>query len=305
MAASRDGGLLRVGRRPHGRSPPLPLEAPTPLEKTLICAARTSSLGSARGVCETRSKLARSMARLIQHIVEAPRACSYIPPERASLEHRILLDVDAEELERLLERGWRRFGPDYFRPACPRCNACVPTRIVASEFELSRSQRRARNRCARLRVVVGPPRVDEERLALYHAWHGEREIAREWAPGKLSAREYFYQFAFPHPSARELAYYDDDDGGRLVAVAICDETPRAWSAVYCFYDPIYAKLSPGIGNVITLVGIARAQQKPYVYLGYRVSDCASLRYKEDFHPQEVLLHGPRDDEEPAWVRAGA
>jgi leucyl-tRNA---protein transferase len=242
------------------------------------------------------------MARLIQNLVEAPRPCSYIPFARASLEHRILLDVDPVELESLLERGWRRFGPDYFRPACPSCASCVPTRILASSFQPSRSQRRARNRCVRLRAVVGPPRVDEERLALYHAWHGEREISREWTPGKLGTRDYFYQFAFPHPAAREVAYYDDEAGGRLVAVGICDETPRAWSAVYCFYDPAYARLSPGVGNVITLVSIARDQGKPHVYLGYRVSDCPSLRYKQDFHPQEVLLYGPRDDEAPTWVK---
>ncbi len=243
------------------------------------------------------------MARLIQHIIEPPRACSYIPPERASLEHHILLDVDAAELEVMLERGWRRFGPDYFRPVCPSCEACVPTRILTAEFTLSRSQRRARNRGADLRVVVGPPRVDATRIALYHAWHAERELAREWTPGKLSQRDYFYQFAFPHPSAREVAYYDDEAGGRLVAVGICDETPRAWSAVYCFYDPAYASRSLGVSNVLTLVGIARAQGKPYVYLGYRVANCPSLLYKSAFHPQEILTGLPADGEPARWVRA--
>ncbi len=242
------------------------------------------------------------MTRLIQHLVEAPRACSYISTERASLEHRIMVDVESDELDWYLERGYRRFGPDYFRPVCANCQECVSTRIVAAEFVPSRSQRRARNRSAHLRVVIGEPRVDAERLSLYHAWHAERENAREWAPGQITAREYFYQFAFPHPSAREIAYYDDSAGGRLVAIGICDETPRAWSAVYCFYDPAYAKLSIGTHNVLTLVEIARAQKKPYVYLGFRVSACASLRYKATFHPQEVLVGRPVDFEEPMWAR---
>ena len=56
--------------------------------------------------------------------VEAPRACSYLPGTTATLEHRVMVDVTADELGRLLERGWRRFGPDYFRPACPACSAC-------------------------------------------------------------------------------------------------------------------------------------------------------------------------------------
>ncbi|MBK9258985.1 MAG: arginyltransferase [Polyangiaceae bacterium] len=245
------------------------------------------------------------MTRLVQHLVESPRPCSYIPPELASLEHRIMVDVDSEELDWLLEHGYRRFGPDYFRPACSMCTACISTRIVVGEFEPSRSQRRARNRSAHLRIEVGPPRIDDQRLALYHVWHSQREVAREWAPSTLGSREYFYQFAFPHPSAREVAYYDDSAGGRLVAIGICDETPLAWSAVYCFYDPAYARLSLGTANVLTLVELAREQEKPYVYLGFRVNACPSLRYKGTFHPQEVLVGRPLDFEEPRWERRAA
>jgi arginine-tRNA-protein transferase len=240
------------------------------------------------------------MARLLQQLVEAPRPCSYLAERRAALAHRIQVGVDPVELDAMLERGWRRFGPDYFRPACPACSDCVPTRIHVPSFAPSRSQRRARNRSASLRVMVGPPEVTHDRLALYHAWHAEREIAREWTHGKLDSRDYFYQFAFPHPSAREVAYYDDTDG-RLVAVGICDETPRAWSAIYCFYDPTYARLSPGVNNVLTLVAIARAQSKPYVYLGYRVSDCPSLCYKAAYRPQETLVGWPEEAEAPLWV----
>lgn len=239
------------------------------------------------------------MARLIQLLVEAPRACSYLPEERASLEHRILLDVEPAELEAMLSRGWRRFGPDYFRPACAPCDACASTRVLTATFEPTRSQRRAQNRMRQLRIEVGSPQVDEARLALYHRWHQNREIAREWAPGALSPRDYYYQFAFPHPCAREIAYYDESDGN-LIAIGISDETPNAWSAIYCFYDPSYARLSPGLTNVLTHIAIARAQGKPHLYLGYRVSACASLRYKAQFHPQEVLIGRPADDEPPHW-----
>src|SRR5689334_10171598 len=203
--------------------------------------------------------------RLLQYIVEAPRLCSYLPLEVASLEHRVMLDVAPEEMDALLDRGWRHFGPDWFRPACEACEACVPTRILARDFAPSRGQRRARNRGAGLRAEVGPSRFDEARLALYHAWYAEREAAREWSPGQLDVEGYIVQFAFPSPGAREVAYYDDAAGGRLVAVGICDETPRAWSAVYCFYDPAYARLSPGTRNVLFLVELSRSQGKPYVH----------------------------------------
>jgi arginine-tRNA-protein transferase len=243
------------------------------------------------------------MSRTLRHFVESPRACSYLADQLASLEHRLMLDVGPEELDALLERGWRRFGPDYFRPACSGCQACVPTRILAAEFAPTKSQRRALRGASRLRVEVGPPLVDEQRLALYHAWHGEREAARAWAPSALDAREYALQFAFPHPCAREVAYLDDDAGGRLAAVAICDETPKGWSLVYCFYDPAYRGLSLGTANVVVGVQIARARRLPYVYLGYAVAACPSLRYKSAFDPREVLVGRPGPREAPRWVRA--
>jgi arginine-tRNA-protein transferase len=214
-----------------------------------------------------------------------------------------MLDVAPEELDHLLERGFRRFGPDYFRPRCPGCSLCVPTRIVVAEFAPTKSQRRARRKAASLRVTVGEPLVDEARLALYHLWHADREGARDWDPSPLDDREYALQFAFPHPAAREVAFWDDEAGGRLVGVSICDEAPRAWSLVYFFFDPAYADRSLGVANVVLGVEIAAARGIPYVYLGYAVEGCPSLAYKRAFGPREVLVGWPRLDERPCWVRA--
>ena len=110
------------------------------------------------------------------------------------------------------------------------------------------------------------------------------------------------RFAFPTTIAREVAYYDPGDNDRLVMVSICDETPQAWSALFCFYDPAYARLSPGITNIVSLVELARATSRPFVYLGYCVLACQSLRYKAAFHPQELLVGLPGDHEVPRWDR---
>lgn len=242
------------------------------------------------------------MALLLAHDVEAPRPCSYLPEQRASLENLLMEDVTPEEYEHLLVRGWRRFGPVYFRPACAACKACVSLRIPVEGFRPNRSQRRARAACAHLRVEVGRPRVDAARLALYRAWHADREVAREWNPSPISARDYSLQFSFPHPSARELAWYDDgaEGGPKLVGVGLCDETPRAWSAVYFFYDPAYAHLSLGTANVVRQVELAKERGIAHVYLGYRVLECASLRYKARFGPHELLEERPAMGEAPRW-----
>ncbi|HLM76021.1 MAG TPA: arginyltransferase [Polyangiaceae bacterium] len=242
------------------------------------------------------------MARLLQQIIEEPRECSYLPDRCASLEHRIMLDMPAQELEPMLARGWRRFGPDYFRPACGACSACVPIRVPTASFKPSKSQRRALRSASGLRAVIGPPRIDDERLDLYHRWHSFRESAREWAPANIDRESYYLSFAFPHPAVREIAYYDELAGKRrkLVGVGICDETPNAWSAVYFYYDPTYARRSPGIANVAFQMKLAATRKRAHVYLGYLVGGCASMQYKGGFRPNERLVGWPEPDEEPEW-----
>ena len=248
--------------------------------------------------------------RLVDRFVETPHACSYLPDEHASLEVRVMLDVSSAETGALIERGWRRFGPIYFRPACASCAECVSLRVVVARFAPNKSQRRSARAGARLRRVVGPPRVDPDRLDLYARWHADRERVRGWAPNPQDDQRYGLEFAFAHPSAREAAFYDDDAAGapRLVGVGLFDETPAAMSAAFFFHDPApeYARMSLGTLNVLELIEDARAKQLGHVYLGYCVSGCASLRYKASFRPHEALRSRPAGlDDTPVWVEAGA
>lgn len=241
------------------------------------------------------------MARLIQRIVEPPRPCSYLPDRRASLDLRVLVDVTPDELDELLVRGWRRFGAVYFRPACTACDECVTLRIPTATFVPSKSQRRARKNAAGLHRIVSPPIVDDERLDLYRRWHEAREESRGWEPSELDAERYAFDFAFPHPCVREVAFRDPADGDRLVGLGIVDETPNAMSAVYFFWDPERAPASLGVANVVSLIEDAKARGKAHVYLGYRVEGCRSLAYKSRFLPHELLRARPRPDETPDWT----
>jgi arginine-tRNA-protein transferase len=239
---------------------------------------------------------------LLERIVEKPHPCTYLEGERASLEVNVMVDVTPTETESLLERGWRRFGPIYFRPACAACTECVSLRVVVDRFKPTKSQRRAARACQALRRVVGPPLVDDARLDLYARWHAAREDARGWEPNPQSRDRYALEFGFRHPSAREAAFYDDAAGGRLVGVSLFDETPRALSAAFFFFDPDYARFSLGTANVLSLIADARAGGRPHVYLGFRVLGCASLRYKGTFGPHELLgRHRPAPGETPMWA----
>lgn len=246
------------------------------------------------------------MARQLRHWLAEPSRCAYLPDRLATLEYRLLLDVFPEELDALLARGWRRFGPAYFRPACASCSACVPLRVPVARFRPSKTQRRVWNKAsARLRVEAAPPRVDARRLELYHRWHAVQGDKRDWPTDTLDAEEYYHQFAFPHPSGLELSYWDDAPPGggpaRLVGVAITDVTPRALSAVYTFYDPDYAGLSMGTASVLFQIERARAEGRPFVYLGFRVKGCASSEYKGRFQPHQLLEGFCPLDAEPVWA----
>lgn len=242
------------------------------------------------------------MARMLRHWVADPSSCAYLPDQLSSLEYRLMLDVSPAEMDVLLERGWRRFGPAYFRPACSACRACVPLRIPVETFEPSKGQRRVLKRAESLRLTIGRPIVDDARLALYHRWHGMQAEARGWADDEITADEYYQQFAFPHPCVREYAYFDDDVAGdpRLVAVAIVDETPEALSAVYTYHDPEYRKWSLGTLSVLRQVEQARRTGRRWLYLGYRVLGCPSSEYKAKYRPHELLDGFAEFGEPPQW-----
>ena len=240
---------------------------------------------------------------LLERVIEAPHGCSYLPGERASLEVEVLLDVSPSEMQDLLEHGWRRFGPMYFRPACAPCAECIGLRIPVPTFQPSKTQRRVARHAQRFRRVVAAPSVDDARLGLYARWHVAREDVRGWDPNPQPRERYALEFAFPHPCAREAAFYDDEAGGKLVGLGLFDETPDALSATFFFHDPEYARFSLGVANVLALLADARASRRAHVYLGFRVAGCASLRYKATYRPHELLVGRPGKGEAPQWRAA--
>jgi arginine-tRNA-protein transferase len=225
--------------------------------------------------------------------------CAYLPGMPAMLDVRLLTDVSPEETEHLIERGWRRFGPEYFRPICRGCIECVSLRVPVTEFRMSKSQRRVVRKCAKLSVEICSPRADAERVALYHKWHAAREAACGWQENPLDEEGYRRQFCFPHPCGREMTYRVD---GRLVGVGLVDEMPRSISSTYFYFDPEFGKLSLGVYSAMCEISLALQLGKSYVYFGYRVSGCKSLIYKSEFRPHELLIGRPGEGDRTVWMK---
>lgn len=238
--------------------------------------------------------------RLLQHRIAGPEPCPYLDGLSSSTETMLMTGVTSTELDELLERGWRRFGPIYFRPVCAGCDECVSVRVPVATFAPSPNLRRVLKRAAHVRTEVGEPQVDDARLRLYRRWHASREVERGWKPDRIGVESYAMQFCFPHAAAREFSYWDGD---RLIGVGIADETPRSLSAVYCYYEPSLSHLSLGTCNVLRAIEYARRRGRAHVYLGYRVEGCVSLRYKGRFRPQERLTGRVEEGQSPQWEPA--
>jgi arginyl-tRNA--protein-N-Asp/Glu arginylyltransferase len=237
------------------------------------------------------------MARLLRHLITGPEGCHYLPGTPMTTESRVMVEVSPRELEELLELGWRRFGPVYFRPICTGCTECVSVRVPVEPFVPSANMKRVLQRAKSLRIEIERPTVDDLRLELHSRWHRSREGSRGWDTSDLDRESYALQFCFPHPSAREFSYWEGD---QLVAIGITDQTPNALSAVYCYYAPEHSELSLGTLNVLTALAYAKQQELAHVYLGYRVEACESLRYKGRFLPQERLRGRLEPGDPPRW-----
>src|SRR4029077_12528552 len=86
--------------------------------------------------------------------IEAPRPCSYLTQERASLEVRCINDMSLSEYADLLSRGYRRFGWQVFRPACQACSKCRSVRIPVQRFSPGASERRVIRKNTHIRAEL-------------------------------------------------------------------------------------------------------------------------------------------------------
>ena len=235
------------------------------------------------------------------HVVEQPRQCSYLPYETASLELRALDALSEAEYAGLLARGWRRFGWQFFRPACACCCKCRSIRVLAREFCATPGQRRVLRKNEAVRAELHPLFAVREAVELYNRYQRFMHEQRGWELQHASIASYHDMFlSGPSELGEQWLYFNDD---RLVGVAMMDEVPlQAVSLVYFFHDPDWRSQSPGVFSILTQIAYARANGLPYAYLGYWIRDCGSMNYKNRFQPYEILDEYPNEEDPPVWQK---
>ncbi len=222
-------------------------------------------------------------------VLDESEPCPYRPGEMARMPLRLPIRyLTAEETDAHFARGDRRHGRLLYRPTCPACAMCEAIRLDVGTFVPNRTQRRTKSRGDRLlRTEVGRPQVDAERLALYE----KHKLGRDLVVGDgkaLDEKGYFGFLVDRCVDSVELRYYLDDT---LVGVAVTDRGGESLSAVYCFFDPDYPRLSIGTYSILKQIELGRSWGCRYVYLGLYISDNDHMSYKSRFLPHERLVGG--------------
>jgi arginine-tRNA-protein transferase len=223
-----------------------------------------------------------------------------LPGETASLEYRVCDSIEPEQYEGLLERGWRRHGRFFFRPACPGCRQCTSLRVDVTAFRPTKSHRRVLRKNAAIEVEIATPAATPEHVRLYNAWHADMHVRRGWRSDRATLESYAGAFLAGHWScAREFRYWS---AGRLAGVGLVDMLPGALSSVYFYHDPAWRAAAPGTFSILTEIDAARRTNRRWLYLGYWIAACPSMAYKANFGPHELLDDHVDDECTPAWSR---
>lgn len=230
--------------------------------------------------------------------------CPYLEDKRARLEYKYIENCYKEVNEELVRRGWRRFGRYFSRPICQGCQECLSTRILASEYRFSRSERRVINKNINTKILLRTPKLSNEHLFLYDKYHRFMENKKSWKRYDLNFKQYYNLYVDGFMDfGYELAFYIDD---KLVCVDLIDILDDGISSIYCFYDPDFSHLSLGKFSLLKEIELAKNEKLNYIYLGYFVKKCQSLSYKADYTPNEILKGTSSFfEDEPLWEREDA
>jgi leucyl-tRNA---protein transferase len=233
---------------------------------------------------------------IVLHRFNIEETCMYLPDRPMRLEYAMVARLTPREYEERMNRGYRKFGPFLFHPACGPCRECRPIRIPVERFTPDRSLRRTLKRNADLVVRLAEPTVDAQRLALYNRYHAGQAAHKGWPVEEKDAEDYAFSFLNnPIPSVEISVWESDADGSEtLRAVVLTEVTPNVVSGIYHYYEPDLRDRSIGAFAMLQTIELAKRMAKPYAYFGYYVAGSVSMAYKARFRPCELM------DEDGVW-----
>lgn len=203
------------------------------------------------------------------------------------------------EYEELLNRGYRRFGWQVFRPACRTCTQCRSLRVPVQRWQPSASDARVLRKNQTIQAELHPLFVTHEHIQLFNRYHNFMHQHRGWPLHTQEPEGYRDEFLSGAANVGSQWLYFERD--RLIGVALMDQALTSISLVYFYYDPDWRSRSPGTFSILNQLLYARSRGMNHAYLGYWIEDCPSMSYKRRFRPHEILTEYPDDQSHPVWV----
>lgn len=210
--------------------------------------------------------------------------CPYLHDRLASLLFLEGSQVSPDIYRALLDSGYRRSGLNLYRPDCHPCLECQVIRIDLDEFQSTDSQKRIwKKGNGVFTVQTLAPAYSRQRLRLYQKYllsqHGSTE-------SDMDERSYSFYFVdtFLGDATKELNFFVQD---KLAGVGIVDLVQDAFSSVYFYFNPEFAKFSPGVYSMLFEIEMAKSLGFRYYYPGYYVKGCRQMNYKVRFGPSQI------------------
>ncbi|MDH5730511.1 MAG: arginyltransferase [Gammaproteobacteria bacterium] len=219
----------------------------------------------------------------IRFFASAPNSCSYLDKrESVSLFADPEMPMTPALYGHLISHGFRRSGEYVYRPYCPECEACIPARIVASDFKPNKTQRRVWRKNLDIEVTSVGKHVSEEQFELYQRYIQSRHAGGGMDDPALSRYKNFIISRWCKTDSFEFRL-----NGQLVAVAVTDVVADGLSAFYTYFDPDMPERSLGVYGVLWQIEETLRQGKSWLYLGYWIKECIKMSYKAKYRPMQI------------------
>ncbi|MDX1922358.1 MAG: arginyltransferase [Alphaproteobacteria bacterium] len=210
-----------------------------------------------------------------------PSPCPYLDGQ---VEQKIFTRLSGNEssdyllTSQLTPFGFRRSQTIIYRPACPTCMACVPVRIKANEFALTRNLKRIHSKNRDLTTHVISTREAEPLYGLFSTYQQARHNQSDMAQMQLP--DFIAMMNEGSENGALLCLKDKAD--ITVGAMLIDKLASGTSAVYSFFDPLLDKRSLGTELILRLVEETKKQGQEFVYLGYWIKQSRKMAYKARF-----------------------
>ena len=220
--------------------------------------------------------------------------CPYLPERRWHSFTTQVFEANEDEINLLIESGFRRLGHLFYSPLCPGCEACISLRIPTDTFQPNKNQRQIWRRNQDLEFCVEPSAFSQELFDLYSRYQQQR-----WNKQAPIGPKEFCDIYMRQPGRGLTLKYRLN--GQLVGADLMDVSSSGLSSVYFVWE-CESRRSLGIYSVMKALEWCRESGLPYLYLGLYVEGNDSMRYKASFHPHQRRYRGGQwiDQPDTGW-----